>query len=62
MDRKIFLNYFYNIFYQIVKIVLPFFLVPYTMSHLGASTLGISDFASNISAWFILFGIKLKWE
>lgn len=57
MDRKIFLNYLYNIFYQIVKIVLPFFLVPYTMSHLGASTLGISDFASNISAWFILFGI-----
>lgn len=57
MDRKIFLNYIYNIFYQIVKIVLPFFLVPYTMSHLGASTLGISDFASNISSWFILFGI-----
>ena len=57
MDRKIFLNYLYNIFYQIVKIVLPFFLVPYTMSHLGASVLGINDFASNIANWFILFGI-----
>lgn len=57
MDKKIFINYIYNILYQIVKLVLPFFLVPYTMGHLGESVLGISDFAGNIANWFILFGI-----
>ena len=56
MDRKIFTNYVYNILYQLVKICLPVVIVPYTMGHLGETTLGISDFASNIASWFILFG------
>jgi len=57
MDRKIIKNYIYNVLFQLVKIVLPFFLVPYTMGHLGESVLGISDFAGNIASWFILFGV-----
>ncbi len=57
MDRKLLMNYFYNILYQLVKIALPIVIVPYTMGHLGASTLGISDFAGNIASWFILFGV-----
>lgn len=57
MDRKIFVNYIYNFLYQVIKIVVPFFLVPYTMGHLGESVLGISDFAINIASWFIIFGI-----
>lgn len=56
MDKKLVKNYIYNILYQIVKIVLPVVIVPYTMGHLGESTIGISDFANNIAAWFILFG------
>lgn len=57
MDKKLVKNYIYNIAYQIVKLFLPFFLVKYTYAHIGESTLGINDFASNISQWFILFGI-----
>jgi len=57
MDKKILKNYIYNIAYQLVKIALPLFLTPFLYKHIGAETLGISDFASNIAAWFILFGI-----
>ena len=57
MDKKIFKNYIYNIMYQLVKLFLPLFLVSYTYSHLGPSTLGINDYASNISSWFILLGV-----
>ena len=57
MDKKIIINYIYSTLYQLVKLVLPFFLVPYTMGHLGESVLGISDYANNIVAWFILFGL-----
>lgn len=57
MDRKILKNYIYNIAYQLVKIALPLFLTPFLYRNIGAETLGISDFASNIAAWFILFGI-----
>lgn len=56
MDKKLFKNYIYNILYQVVKIVLPVVIVPYTMNHLGESVLGISDFANNIASWFIIFG------
>lgn len=57
MDKKLVKNYIYNIAYQIVKLFLPFFLVKYTYAHIGESTLGINDFASNISQWFILLGV-----
>lgn len=57
MDSKLIKNYIYNILYQLVKIVLPLLLTPFLYRNIGASTLGISDFASNIAAWFILFGI-----
>ena len=57
MDRKILRNYIYNVLYQLVKIVVPLLIVPYTYSHLTASALGISDFAGSILNWFILFGI-----
>lgn len=57
MDKKIFINYIYNILYQIVKIILPLITVSYTYSHVGASTVGINDLAVNIAGWFVLFGI-----
>lgn len=57
MDKKILKNYIYNILYQLVKIVLPLVVVPYTMHHVGESALGIYSFAGSIMNWFILFGI-----
>jgi O-antigen/teichoic acid export membrane protein len=57
MDRKIIRNYIYNALYQLVRIVLPFVLAPYTLSHLGTQTMGIYDYAGSIMNWFILFGI-----
>ena len=57
MDKKLFINYVYNILFQVTKFALTFFLVPYTMEHLGESVLGISDYASSICGWFVLFGV-----
>ena len=57
MDKTILKNYIYNILYQLVKIVLPVILVPYTASHFGVTPLGIYGYAGSIMNWFILFGI-----
>lgn len=57
MDKKVLSNYFYNVLYQIAKNALSIIIVPYVMGTLGESVLGVSDFASNIASWFILFGI-----
>ena len=57
MDKKILKNYLYNILYQLVKIVLPFILAPYTASHIGESALGVYNYAGSLMNWFILFGI-----
>ena len=57
MDRKILRNYIYNALYQLIRIILPFVVVPYTLSHIGTKTLGIYDFAGSIMNWFILFGV-----
>ena len=57
MDKKILKNYIYNILYQMVKVILPFILVPYTYAHITPRVLGVYDFAGSIMQWFILFGI-----
>lgn len=57
MDRKLIRNYLYNALYQIVKIILPMILVPYTAVHIGESMLSIYQYAGSIMNWFILFGI-----
>ena len=48
MDKKVIINYIYNILYQVAKNVLSIVIVPYVLGTLGESVLGISDFASNI--------------
>ena len=40
-----------------VRVLLPFILVPYTYAHITPKALGIYDFAGSIMQWFILFGI-----
>ena len=57
MDKKILKNYIYNILYQLVKIVLPLILAPYTAKHIGVTPLGSYQYAGSIMNWFILFGI-----
>ena len=57
MDKKILMNYIYNVLYQMVRVLLPFILVPYTYAHITPKALGIYDFAGSIMQWFILFGI-----
>lgn len=57
MDKKLIKNYIYNILYQMVKIILPFILVPYTYEHITPKVLGTYNFAGSIMQWFILFGI-----
>ena len=57
MDKKLIRNYIYSILYQLVKIVLPLLIVPYTYKHITPPVLGISDYAGSILQWFILVGI-----
>ncbi|MBQ1318038.1 MAG: oligosaccharide flippase family protein, partial [Solobacterium sp.] len=57
MDKKLVRNYIYNILYQLVKIILPLVIIPYTYAHLTPAVVGISDYAGSVMQWFILFGI-----
>ena len=57
MDKKLFSNYIYSIIYQLIRVILPLVTVPFVLATIGSSTVGISDFAGNISSWFILFGV-----
>ncbi|MBR2990349.1 MAG: flippase [Solobacterium sp.] len=57
MDSKLIKNYLYNVLYQIVRFVIPFILVPYTLEHITADYLGIYNHAGSLMNIFILFGI-----
>ena len=56
MDKKLLVNYFYNILYQVVTILAPVITVPYTTKVLG-SYLGVNAFTASFVQWFIIFGI-----
>ena len=49
-------NYFYNLSYQIISLLLPFITTPYTSRILGADCIGISSFTASIVNYFTLFG------
>ena len=49
-------NYFYNLIYQVVAIILPIITTPYISRVLGATNIGIYGYTISISAYFILFG------
>ena len=57
MDRKLFVNYFYNILYQVVTILVPLITVPYTTRVIGDIGLGVNAFSASIVQWFTIFGI-----
>lgn len=49
-------NYFYNLFYQILVIVMPLITTPYLSRVLGAEAIGIYSYTLSIVTYFILFG------
>lgn len=49
-------NYFYNVTYQIVTLIIPLITVPYISRVLGSNGIGINAFTNSIIQYFILFG------
>ena len=57
MNITIVKNYLYNLAFQLVRIILPLILIPYSAKFIGESALGVYQYAGSIMNWFILFGI-----
>ncbi len=49
-------NYIYNMFYEILVMVLPLITTPYLSRVLGAENIGIYSYTISITTYFILFG------
>lgn len=49
-------NYLYNLFYQILIIIVPLFTTPYLSRVLGAESIGIYSYTLSITTYFILLG------
>lgn len=50
-------NYFYNIAYQALTMVLPLITAPYLSRVLGASSIGSYSYSFSIANYFVLFGM-----
>ncbi len=49
-------NYFYNMLYEILALILPIITTPYLARTLGAESIGIYSYTLSIATYFILFG------
>lgn len=49
-------NYIYNLFYQIIILIVPIFTTPYLSRILGAEAIGIYSYTLSIATYFVLFG------
>ena len=56
MKKSISKNYFYNLCYQILVIVLPLITTPYLSRALGAEAIGVYGYTLSIATYFVLFG------
>lgn len=56
MKKSIAKNYIYNLFYQILVIILPLVTTPYLSRTIGAENIGIYSYTLSITTYFILFG------
>lgn len=55
-QKSISKNYLYNLFYQILVIVMPLITTPYLSRVLGAEAIGVYSYTLSIATYFILFG------
>ena len=55
-NKSVAKNYFYNLAYQILIIILPLITTPYVSRVLGAENIGIYSYTISITTFFILFG------
>lgn len=53
---KLIKNYLYNVSYQLIKIIIPIFTIPYISRVLGPQNIGINSYTYNIVQYFVLFG------
>ncbi len=56
MKKSVTKNYLYNVFYEILVIILPILTTPYVSRVLGAQGIGIYSYTISITTYFILFG------
>ena len=56
MAKSVIKNYFYNLTYQILCIIIPIITTPYIARVLGAENVGIYSYTLSITTYFILFG------
>lgn len=55
-QKSISKNYFYNLFYQVLTIILPLITTPYLSRVLGAEGIGVYSYTLSIATYFVLFG------
>ena len=55
-QKSITKNYIYNLFYQILIIIVPLITTPYLSRVLGAENIGIYSYTLSITTYFILLG------
>lgn len=57
MNSKVFLNYLYNLSYEVLSLVLPIFSVPYVSRVLGAYELGKYYYVTAVVTYFGIFAV-----
>lgn len=57
MNSKVFLNYLYNLSYEVLSLVLPIFSVPYVSRILGAYQLGKYYYVTAVVTYFGIFAV-----
>ena len=54
--KSVIKNYIYNMFYEVLAIIIPLITTPYLSRVLGAEKIGIYSYTISITTYFILFG------
>lgn len=55
-EKSVQKNYFYNLIYQALTLILPLITTPYISRVLGAEQIGVYSYTTSIVTYFILFG------
>ncbi len=55
--KKLTINYFYNVIYQVLTLLIPIVTAPYLARTLQATANGINNYTSSIVYWFTLAGM-----